>query len=307
VTWLGKYDTEPDATFVYRSWLDAGGEKEAVRDHIVTWLGKHDTEPNAQFVYSSWLDAGGEREVVRDHIVAWLGKYSTEPNADFVYRSWLDAGGEFSAIKAGVIEWLQLNLAREEAVFVMKFLARQPDIPAGTVKDILMWCRLFPSHEDALWRLRQLGKHLLAQEVGEDVIDASIAVLEPLISGKISLTSVMRGQITTLFSYLIDARHLCSGDYRICVDDLLIAWLRNPNSFGGEPKPHVNIQRVGYFQRIVDLVVSGAIDPTVEQEPLERFLHWVANWEPEQKSRLHSKLDFLKRNYHVPGLWAILD
>lgn len=210
-------------------------------------------------------------------------------------------------VKAGAIEWLHLNVDKEEAVFVTKLLARQSDIPVDTVKDILMWCRRFPSHEDALWRLTQLGKHLLAQEVGEDVIAASIAMLEPVISGKVPLTPVRRGQIATLLSYLIDAPYLCSGDLRSRVDDLLLAWLRNPNSFVGEPKPHANIQRTSYFQRIVDLIVSSAIDPTVEQEPLERFLHWVANWEPEQKSRLHSKLDFLKQNYHVPGLWDIVD
>jgi len=307
VAWLGEHGTEADAKFVYRSWLDAGGEKELVQDHVVAWLGEHGTEADASFVYRGWLDAGGEKELVQDHVVAWLSEHGTEADADFVYRSWLDAGGKFSAVKAGAIQWLRLNYDKEEAVFLTKFLARQSDIPVETVNHILMWCRKFPSYEDALWRLTQLGKHLLAQEVAEDVIVASSAVLEPVISGKAPLTPVRRGQINTLFSYLIDAPHLCLGDLRSHVDNLFLAWLRNPNSFGGEPKPHANIQRISYFQRIVDLIVSGAIDTTVEQEPLERFLHWVAKWEPKQKSRLHSNLVFLKQNYPVPGLWDIVD
>ncbi|MFC1927890.1 hypothetical protein ACFLW7_04850 [Chloroflexota bacterium] len=175
------------------------------------------------------------------------------------------------------------------------------------MKHILVWCRRFPTHEDALWRLTQLGKHLIACEVVEDVIATSNALLEPVISGKAPLMPVRRGQINTLFSYLIDAPRLCSGALRSHVDNLLLAWLRNPNSFGGEPKPHANIQRVSYFQRIMDLIVSGTIDTTVEREPLERFLHWVANWEPKQKSRLRSNLVFLKQNYPVPGLWDIVD
>ena len=305
--WIGKHGTETDAEFVYKSWLDAGGEKELVQDHIAAWIGKHGAEPEACFVYRSWLEAGGEKELVQDHIDAWLGEHGAEPGADFVYRSWLEAGGEFSAVKAGAIQWLRLNHDKEEAVFLTKFLARQPDVPIETVKHILMWCRKFPNHEDATWRLTQLGKHLLAQEVANDVIAASSALLEPVISGKAPLSPVRRGQINTLFSYLINAPHLCSGDLRSHIDNLLLAWLRNPNSFGDEPKPHANIQRVSYFQRIVDLIVSGAIDTKVEQEPLERFLHWVANWGSKQKSHLHSNLIFLKENYPVPGLWDIVD
>ncbi|MCK4222473.1 MAG: hypothetical protein KAX25_06320, partial [Dehalococcoidia bacterium] len=305
--WLGDHGAEPDACFVYGSWLDVGGEKELVQDHIVAWLDEHSTMTEAKFVYRSWLDVGGETELVQDHIAAWLGEHGAEPDADFVYRSWLEAGGKFSAVKAGAIQWLRLSHDKEEAVFLTKFLAKQSDIPVETVKHILMWCRKFPSHEDALWRLTQLGKHLLAQEVAEDVIAASSALLEPVISGKAPLTPVRRGQINTLFSYLIDAPHLCSGDLRSHVDNLLLAWLRNPNSFGDEPKPHANIQRVSYFQRIIDLIVSGAINTTVEREPLERFLRWVANWEPKQKSRLRSNLVFLKQNYPAPGLWDIAD
>jgi hypothetical protein len=305
--WLGKHGAEPNADFVYRSWLNAGGEKELVQDHIAAWLGEHGTERDAGFVYRSWLDAGGEKELVQDHIAAWLGEHGAEPDAKYVYRSWLETGGEFSAVKAGAIQWLQLNHDKEEAVFLTKFLARQSDIPVETVKHLLMWCRKFLSHEDALWRLTQLGKHLLAQEVAEDVIAASSAVLEPVISSKVLLTSERRGLINTVFSYLIDAPHLCSGDLRSRIDNLLLAWLRNPNSFGGELKPHANIQRVSYFQRIVNLIVSGAINTTVEREPLERFLHWVANWGPEQKSHLRSNLVFLKQHYPVPGLWDIVD
>jgi hypothetical protein len=305
--WLGEHGTEADAEFVYRGWLDAKGEKELVQDHVAAWLGEHGTEANASFVYRGWLDAGGEKELVQDHVAAWLGEHGAEPNADFVYKSWLEARGEFSAVKAGAIQWLRLNHDKEEAVFLTKFLARQSDLPIETVKHILMWCRKFPSHEDALWRLTQLSKHLLTQEVAEDVIAASSAVLEPMISGNVPLTPLKQGQINTLFSYLIDAPQLCSGDLRSRVDNLLLAWLRNPNSFRIEPKPHPKIQRVSYFQRIVNLIVSGTIDTTVDRESLERFLQWVANWEPKQKSRLRSNLVFLKQNYPVPGLWDIVD
>jgi hypothetical protein len=304
--WLNEHGTKLEAEFVYSAWLEAGGEKEMVQRHIAAWLNEHGTKPEADFVYKAWLDAGGEKEMVQRHIAAWLDEHGTKPEADFVYRAWLEAGGKFSVVKAGAIEWLRLNRDKEEAVFLTKFLARQSDIPINTVRDILMWCNRFPDHEDALWRLTQLAQHLLAEEAGKDVIAASEAVLEPLISGKVSLTPVRRGQTATLFSFLIDAPHLRSGDPRSHVDNLLLAWLKNPNSFGDDPKPHANIQRIGYFQRVVDLIVSGAIDMTVEREPLERFLRWVANWEPEQKSRLHSKLDFLKQNYPVPGLWDIV-
>jgi len=210
-------------------------------------------------------------------------------------------------VRLPAINWLSQYSNTAEAVYITKYLAKQRDIPAETVIDILTWCRTFPTHEDAIWRLTQLGVHLLKADVAEGMIVTCEAVLKPLILGDAPLELVTRGQITTLFSYLIGAPGLRSGEFRERVDALLVVWLRNPFSFGTSPVPHIGMQRPAYVQRIVDLVVSGTLSLTHDREHLERFLQWVDTWEPEKKWRLLSVFDLLWRNYPASDLWDIVE
>ena len=306
LAWLGEHATDAEACFVYPAWLDAGGEKELVRDQMLAWLGKHGTDAGADFVYKAWLETSGEKELVRDQMLAWLGKHATDAEADFVCKAWLEADGEFWVIRSPAILWLHQNCEKAEAVYVTKFLAKQLDIPIETVRDILTWCQSFPADEDALWRLTQLGRHLLREEMAEEACSTSETVLRPLILHDVHPTTVARGQIATLLCYLISAAGLHSGQLRNRVDALLLMWLRNPTSFGDDPKPHINLQLPHHVQRVVDLVVSGALSVTADPEPLERFLRWVDSWEPERKSQLYRTLDFLRHSYPAPGLWDMV-
>jgi len=305
--WLDLHSTDLEARFVYEAWLDARLEREAVCEPIAAWLEKHSTDAEANFLYKAWLDAGGEREMVREPIAAWLDLYSTHPEADFVFKAWLEAGGSFSLVRVPAIRWLSQHCDSAEAVYMTKFLAKQKDIPIETVVDILTWCRTFPTHMDAIWRLRQLGSHLLNVDVAEEVIVTCEVVLEPLISKEAPLKPMVRGQITTIFSYLIAASGLRSGALRDRVDTLLLAWLRTPRSFRTSPVPHIGMQRRAYVQRIVDLVESGALSVTSDCEHLERFLQWVNNWKPERKYQLISMFDVLWRDYPSESLWDIVE
>src|SRR5258707_1231844 len=163
------HEMDSDARFVYKSWLDGGGDIELVRGNIKAWRGDHEMDSAAQFVYQSWLDAGGDKELVREHIQAWLQVHGAKPDSDFVYKAWLEAGGEFSLIRSPAINWLHQNAERLEAVYFTKFLSKQKDLPTETVKDILIWCRAFPTNEDALWRLTFLRERLFMDEVAEEV------------------------------------------------------------------------------------------------------------------------------------------
>ncbi len=305
--WLKEHAAKTEANFVYKAWLDAGGEREFVQEHLETWLKEHAAKLEADFICKAWLDVGGEREFVQEHLEAWLKEHAAEPEADFVCKAWLDVGGEFAIVRKGAIAWLHENREREEAVYLTKFLAKEKDIPIETVSDILVWCCKFPDNEDALWRLTQLGGHLLREEVGEDVVKTSEVVLQSRISGSSALTPLVRSQVNTLFSYLINADHFHKGDFRASIDMLFLTWLRYPKSFGRDLRPHANIQRAFYFQRVVDLIASGTLDVSVDREPLERFLNWVANWQPQQRAQLRDMLQFLKNRYPAPSLWDILD
>ncbi|MFL6211386.1 MAG: hypothetical protein ACJ74W_21235 [Pyrinomonadaceae bacterium] len=301
--WLTQHKTEAEAGFVYRSWLDAGGEKDLIRDAIVAWLSEHKTDAEAQFVYKSWLDAGGNKELVREAIVAWLSEHKTDAGADFVYRGWLDAGGEFSLIRSQAIEWFSQNCEKPEALFLSKHLAKQREIPVETVKDILRWCQHFPTDEDVLWRLTQLRTHLISADIAEEVCITAEIVLEPLFATEGSFSPITKEQINFLFSYLFENPNLLTGQLRSRVDALFIKWLRSPASFSDDIKPHINVQRVSYVWRVVELLDAGVLDVVTDREHLIRFTHWVNLWDAKWRARLRPAFTYLMRHHPATGLW----
>ncbi|MCD4767858.1 MAG: hypothetical protein K8R34_15295, partial [Methanosarcinales archaeon] len=118
--WLEEHKTELEAQFVFKAWLDAGGEKELVQEPIEAWLEEHKTELEAQFVFKAWLDAGGEKELVQEPIEAWLEEHKTELEAQFVFKAWLDAGGEKELVQEPIEAWLEEHKTELEAQFVFK-------------------------------------------------------------------------------------------------------------------------------------------------------------------------------------------
>ena len=304
--WLTEHRKTLDASFIYPCWLDNKGKKDLVEESIKEWLKENRTVLDAQFIYRSWLDAGGDKNLIRESLILWIDRFGTNTDADFVYRSWLESNGEFSAVKTGAIAWLSINCDKEQAGYLIKALAREPEIPINSVRNILTWCRTFPRNQDALWRITQLGRHLLRDEVAEDVYLTSESILHLMLGNGVAITDVERGQIQTLFSYLIDAPELREGELRQQIDGLFIEWLRHYASFGPDPKAHLNIQKPIYVQRVVDLVISGALDVTADREPLERFLRWVDTWDPEWKSQVYRTFDFLRHRYSALPLWNIV-
>ena len=304
-TWLEKNKEIPEAEYVYQSWLDAEGDKEFVRDNIKTWLEKNKTIPEARFVYRAWLDAGGEEELVSDSIKAWIETNKAIPEAQFVYVAWLNAGGRFSVVKDGAIEWLHKNCEKKEAVFITKFLVKQ-DITHRTVKDVLTWCRKFPEDEDALWRLTSLGNYLFMEEISEDLCGTCEVVVSAIILGKVHLKEITVGQVNTLLCFLVNAYSLQHRPLKDRVDELLLAWLRHPDSFGVRPKPQDGIQRVNYFLRVKEFICQSRLNVKTDRDVLERFLSWVNLWDLKCKLELRDELEDLRQSYPAPGLWDII-
>ena len=305
--WLKQHAATADAQFVYRAWLDAKGELELVREPIRGWLKEHAASPEAGFVYRGWLDAGGEKESIEAWMRDWLALQGRAVDADFLFRAWLDAGGDFSVIREPALLWLSENYDKPEAVYLTKKLAKQPDLPVETVRHILGWCRKFNEDEDALWRLTQLGRYLLNDEVAEEVLSTCETVLRPFLSAPGPIPTVAKGLIATVFSYLTSAASLRDGEPRGRVDTLLVAWLRNPSSYGIDPKAHWALQRRTYFVGVGKLLESGALTLPSDRDALERFLRWVNTWEPRRKATLRPDLARLKQHYPEPGLWEIVE
>ncbi|MCX7047335.1 MAG: hypothetical protein NTX50_17845 [Candidatus Sumerlaeota bacterium] len=292
--WLAIHKTKDEAGFVYKSWLDAKGEQEMVRKAITDWLGEHKTDAEAQFVYGAWLDAKGGLETVREAIQDWLAVYKTDAEASHVYRAWLDAKGEWETVREAIQDWLREFRTGEFAVYVIKYVAKQSDLPLETVRHILEWCRTFPENGDVLWRLTQLKKNLLTPGAEEDVVATSEAVLSKLIQPTSHPHSDARGQIVNLLSYLNTLAHKHSPSHRERVDALFVSWLRHPLSFGNEPKPHLGVQHFSYVRWLENLIRSGSLSPKDDYESLKRFMQWLDAWDIERKEFIKPNLNRLK-------------
>ena len=305
--WLNDHAATLDAQFVYRAWLKAGGDKALVQDVIKSWLNEHAAEVEAGFIYRAWLDAGGDKGLVQPGIEAWLNKHAAEEEADFVFMAWLSAGGDFSLIRESACLWLREHCRCQEAVYVTKFLAKQRDLPADTVRDILTWCRTFPSNEDALWRMSNLKNHLQREEVAEEVCAAAEQVILARQRCREPLTQTANGQVAAILCWLSNAPHFLTEPLADRVDKILVSWLRHPASYGAHMQSFPNMERKDYVQRIVNLVTSKQLDPVADRACLERFFLWVNAWEPGWKAELRRMFDWLKHHYPDPTLWETVE
>ncbi|HEX8360103.1 MAG TPA: hypothetical protein VF613_08350 [Longimicrobium sp.] len=335
--WCRRFKRHRNLSFVYSSWLNAGGDRELVRDSISDWLKVHATAEVAQFVYNSWLDTGGDRELVRDSIGDWLKVYATAEVANFVYKSWLEAsgdmalientlpkwlkehattdaagyvykswlqaGGSFAVIREPVLRWLRLNRDNVEAVYPLKYIADQPDLPQDSVVDVLHWCNRFAGSEDAIWRLGRLARYLKTPSLGHLALETCERVLP---HGAFRLRypplAVRRATLGIIVG-LVGNPALRIGELRGRVDTLLTRWLRHESALEDVRAPSFS-QRAWFFQRVVDLLQSGELDVERDRSALVRFARWVNGWERQVKSDLHRTVTWLRAHHPSPEIWS---
>ncbi|HEX8482211.1 MAG TPA: hypothetical protein VF650_09935 [Allosphingosinicella sp.] len=53
---------------------------------MLAWLTEHGTTPEAQFVFRAWLNRGGDFEPIREQIYTWIVLWQGEPETSFVTR-----------------------------------------------------------------------------------------------------------------------------------------------------------------------------------------------------------------------------
>ncbi|WP_205910424.1 hypothetical protein, partial [Rhizobium sp. FKL33] len=156
--WVAEYGATPEAQFVYKAWLDVGGEVGAVRESLLLWVERHGTTPKAGFVYQAWLDGGGEVKAVRRSLLEWVEINSSLRDADFVFRAWLAAGERLEPIKSACEAWLAANWSSEDAVYVTKELSKTDDLSYKSVAYIFAWAGTYPANEDAIFRIGRVSK-----------------------------------------------------------------------------------------------------------------------------------------------------
>ena len=301
-SWLTKYALVSQVSFVVQAWLKATGATGValVQEPIRAWLTKHQEDSEASHVYKSWLDAGGEKSLVQEFIRAWLKTHAADFDSDFVYRAWLENGGDFELVGQAASTWLRRFRDRHEAVFVTKFLAKQPYISDQVNADILFWCQTFPLDPDALWRMTALGTKLFHPSLAADLVATAESLLAAH-SPHVQSATISAEQLDWISSYLINNRAIRTGELRSRVDTWVIQWIKHAASFSNLPKPQ--IQRPDIVQRIADLLYSGKLDVTADEQALAKFLRWLNRWDATKKSGVREFVEELSTAFPRGELW----
>ena len=108
VSHLDIHARSPEARFVYKSWLDAGGKISVVKDPIINYLASNIGSFETSFVISPWLKAKGEWEVVKKYVKEWLRKFHTINSAYYHLSSWLTYDQVFPELR----DWLGIWLSK---------------------------------------------------------------------------------------------------------------------------------------------------------------------------------------------------
>ncbi len=201
------------------------------------------------------------------------------------------------------IRWLHANRDKQEAVFVTKFLCKQPELTIQAIKDILYWCRAFPDNEDSLWRLTTLGWHL-RQDVAEDLCQTCETVISKVMTNEHIEYITNEHVIMAIFYLIISSQRNTSIRQR--TNEILVKWLLYPESYG-KIETFPRSQKQPYILRVSELLDTGMLDIERDRDAVQRFLIWVNNWLPERKEEVRNIVIELSRKYPASGLWEIVN
>lgn len=141
--WVDAHGLTIDAQFIYDAWLKAGGERKALHKPLLDWFGVHGLTLHAQFVYTAWLDAGGEREAIGQSVLDWVAAHGLTPEAQFVYTAWLYAGGELEAVREPLLGWVDVYGLTLHAQFVYTAWLDAGGEQTAIRKPLLQWAEVF--------------------------------------------------------------------------------------------------------------------------------------------------------------------
>jgi hypothetical protein len=304
--WLEKHKTAEGASFVYRAWLDAAGEKGIglVEEGIREWLEKHRTAEDASFVYRAWLDAAGEKGIslVEVGFQEWLEKHPEHKDLDYALRAWLEAGGQPELVRVPALRWLHQHCREKNAAFLLKSIVALPNLPAATIVDVLTWCAHNCCHEDAPWRLAQLRQHLRSPAIAPEIVGGTEVVLGAIEKrGTRDVTEA--GLVASVLLSLVQNGGMRSRLLRKRVDNLFARWLKSGLVFHRATRVPRRSQSPAALQRVLDLVRYGKLDVRIDHDSIGGFLDWIRGWDEDRRAQLTKSVRWAFHNLPEPGLW----
>jgi hypothetical protein len=303
LAWIKAFGATEDARFVYRAWLDVGGQRDLIDQRVLAWIRAFGATEDAQFVYRAWLDAGGQRELIDPSVLAWVGAFGATPGAQFVYRGWLAAGGDFELISGKCLAWFNGHAADYDASFLLKYIARQRDLPTESLHAAIRWCRRYAAEEDAVWRVASLLNNYAQSEEAVAVVRAFLVCLRLFDINRISVSSDANPDEDGYKLAFLVLNSLGISLGVIGLNDLDRQEIRNAHAnllrnsiiyeaahTSGEPHVYPAL-----IHNVAELIKFGLVDPKRDSAGLARFAAWMRAWPANAREDLALAVSTLRR------------
>ena len=262
-------------------------------------------------MFKSWLDAGGDRNLVKDSIKDWLAKPDNvdHPELDFLIRSWIEARGNFSLVKEPACRWLAKNRENYEAVYCTKHLARQRELPEETILHILEWCNCFHQDHDSIYRLGQLGLHLQNDKISLEALKVFGRALPHVLEYGVQQSLVLRTYILGIFTNLGYASSLDEPNSRHTLLSLFAQWLCTSVSFNSElAKLDLTwLQSPVLIQLLYEALSEKLLQPTTDIDAIQTFITWIDKWQPERKKLVQKQISIIVEKWRLWELESAID
>jgi hypothetical protein len=140
-----------------------------IEDVVIAWLAKHGAEPPASFVYSSWLLAGGDPSTIRVHALKWLDRFEFHNDACFVFAALIerDRGVDLAARAEA---WLGSYGEIESAHPIYSALLARYGISEDSRPRMISWLKQYSTHSGAIRLIQEVIDSVGFEDIVEPIL-----------------------------------------------------------------------------------------------------------------------------------------
>jgi hypothetical protein len=228
-------------------------------------------------------------------------------HADFILKEWLEAGGDFEAVREFAVTWFRKYARTTRAVYLLKWLAREPELPSETVDAMIGWCAEYSSHADAIFRISSLAKTFGHGPYVLMLVDVTFEVLDQIDQNALS-DSPTRRVVQSALQWLYnthrrlqfrDTKRLDECHIRFLLDTPLYSLAAAAGDFSDT--------RYDLVWHVLEMVQRGWLDPDLDCDALRQFSRWIEKASKYQRPSIEIAFSTLREICPLPGAWQFSD
>lgn len=325
--WLQLVRDDPSVKpeHVLSAWLGAAAKidktqalavVEVIEAVVEEWLSRGDnaTRPGADIVYSSWLESVPPSKLRRfyDQTLAWIEHNKDNDDCDFLLETWLDKRLDFDVVAEACFAAVRRLYRRKEAVYILKHVVRQEELPAEIVLCAYFWCAKFPGHPDVLSRFSPLTRPRHWSLIGEKTFIGICARILNATAPESFLdtayaTAVARSLLATVFQL---------GSVHATAENLarihFVRWLRDGRVFRTREPADANAavltfdQSVEFLDALLTVLATGEFEPASnarDEAVVASFCEWVGAWSAPDAEVIRAMIAEFTERFGMAALW----